>query len=308
MPNRDRRALSVAPEPTEHPRQLLATTWRAFLRVQPFRCAAALSYYTLLSMAPLLLVLTGFGGFLVNEADIRREIVTQFNGLIGHDGAELMATILANAHQPQRGILSMTLGIALMLFGATTVFAELQTTLNELWGVEASPRDALSGFLRARLESFAMVLGTGFLLLVSLILTATMAVLQHGMPDYVAAWDALDALTSFGLVTLVLALLFKYVPDVRIAWRDTWFGAALTAMLFTVGKFGIGLYLGQASVGSAYGAAGSAVALMVWVYYAALIFFFGAVATKVIARIRGVPLQPSQHARIQDDSASRPRR
>jgi membrane protein len=289
--------------PAERPARLLARTWGAFLRVQPFRRAAALSYYTLLSMAPLLLVLTGFGGYLVSEADIRRELVMQFNGLIGHDGAELMATVLANAHQPERGVLSMTIGIALMLFGATTVFAELQSTLNDLWGVEASPRDALGGFVRARLESFAMVLGTGFLLLVSLILTAAITVLQRGMPAYVVAWNALDALMSVGLVTIVLALLFKYVPDVHIAWRDTWFGAALTALLFTIGKFAIGLYLGQASVGSAYGAAGSAVVLMVWVYYAALIFFFGAVATRVIAELRGLPLAPSEHARVQENQA-----
>ena len=295
--------LNDVADPTERPGLLLATTWRTFLRVQPFRCAAALSYYTLLSMAPLLLVLTGFGGYLINEADIRRELVVQFNGLIGHDGAELMATILANAHRPEQGILSMTIGIALMLFGATTVFAELQATLNDLWGVEGSPRNALSGFVRARLESFAMVLGTGFLMLVSLILTSAIAVLQHGMPAYVVAWDVLDALMSFALVTVVLALLFKYVPDVHIAWRHTWFGAALTALLFTIGKFGIGLYLGQASVGSPYGAAGSAVVLMVWVYYAALIFFLGAVATKVIAQLRGAPLAPSDHAQLQKDRA-----
>jgi len=190
----------------------------------------------------------------------------------------------------------MTVGIGLMLFGATTVFAELQTVLNRAWEVEAKPSQAMSGFVRARLISFAMVLGIGFLLLVSLVLTAAVAALQESFPTAGTALSVLDTVTSIAIVTVLLALLYEYVPDVHIAWRDTWIGALLTAALFTVGKFAIGLYLGRAGVGSAYGAAGSAVVLMVWVYYAGIIFFFGAVATKVIAERRGAVPQPSDHA------------
>jgi membrane protein len=272
-------------------------TANAFLDAQPFQRAAALSYYTLLSMAPLVLVITGFGGFVLGEAAVRRELLAEMDALVGHEGAALMETVMENARRPERGLTSMIVGVALMLFGASTVFAELQATLNRVWGVESRPRNALGKFVRARLESFAMVLGTGFLLLVSLVTTAAIAAIQKLLPVAGAVWQAIDAATSLVFVTVVLALLFKCVPDAKIAWRDTWFGAALTSVMFTVGKYAIGLYLGHAGVGSAYGAAGSAVVLMVWVYYAALIFFLGAVATKVIARRRGSPLRPSAHAR-----------
>src|SRR4030095_7370636 len=164
-------------------------------------------------------------------------------------------------------------------------------------GVEAKPRNALSGFVHARLVSIAIVLGTGFLLVVSLVLTSTVSAMQAVLPTAGLVWGVVDVLLSLALLTVTFALLFKFVPDVKIAWRDTWFGAALTAVMFTIGKLAIGIYLGRASVGSAYGAGGSVVGLMGGVYYAALIFFFGAVATKVIAQWRGSPLQPSEHAR-----------
>jgi membrane protein len=248
-------------------------------------------------MAPLLLVLLGLGGYVLGEEAIRGELLRQIDALVGRDGAVLLQTVMENAQRPERGVVSMFVGVALMLFGATTVFAELQDALNQVWGVEAKPRNALSGFVHARLVSIAVVLGTGFLLVVSLVLTSTMSAMQAVLPTAGIVWGVVDVLLSLALLTATFALLFKFVPDVKIAWRDTWFGAALTAVMFTIGKLAIGIYLGRASVGSAYGAAGSVVVLMVWVYYAALIFFFGAVATKVIAQWRGSPLQPSEHAR-----------
>jgi membrane protein len=275
---------------------ILDETWSRFLNAQPFQRAAALSYYTLLSMAPLLLVLTGLGGWVLGEQTIQHELLTQVDNLVGRDGAVLLLMVMDNARQPESGLVSMVIGVALMLFGATTVFAELQAVLNRAWGVEAEPSKAISGFLRARLVSFAMVLGVGFLLLVSLVFSAALAALQRRLPGAGEFWEVFDIAMSVGVITVLLALLYKYVPDVKIAWRDVWLGALLTAALFSLGKLAIGLYLGHASVGSAYGAAGSAVVLMVWVYYAGLIFFFGAVATKVIASRRG-PMQPSDHAR-----------
>ena len=285
---------------------LVGETTARFFEAQPFSSAAALSYYTLLSMAPLLLVITGLGGFVIGQEAIKRELVSQMGALVGSDGAKLLATVIENARRPEQDLTSMAIGVVLMLFGATTVFAELQTVLNRAWGVEAKPRNAVSGFVRARLVSFAMVLGVGFLLLVSLVLTACVAALQRSFPAAGTALAIVDTLSSIVTVTVLLALLYKYVPDVHIAWRDTWIGAFLTAALFAIGKLAIGLYLGRASIGSPYGAAGSAVVLMVWVYYAGIIFFFGAVATKVIAGRRGSKLQPSDHAERTGDAPKRP--
>jgi membrane protein len=274
---------------------------REFAAGLPFQQAAALSYYTLLSMAPLLLVITGLSGYLISEAAVQRELIGQVRDLVGQQGADLMRTVLANATAPGRGVASMVIGVTLMLIGATTVFAQLQSALNRVWHVEAVPANALTGFVRARLMSFAMVLGIGFLLLVSLVASATLvalhAYLARLIPGFGMVWNAADLIGSYALVALLIALLFKFVPDVRIDWTSTWLGALATACLFTVGKSLIGLYLGRASVGSAYGAAGSAVVLMVWVYYASLILFYGAALTRVIARHRGTPIEPSEFAR-----------
>jgi membrane protein len=270
----------------------------AYFAARPFQHAASLSYYTLLSMAPLVIVLLAIGGYVFDETAIRVELIHQMNTLIGHDGAAVLQTIMEHAHQSAGSGLATTLvGFALMVFGAAAVFAELQGALNEIWQVEADSRSAFGTLVRVRLQSFAMVLGTAFLLLVSLVLTALIASLQRLLPTAGVLWGIVDALISIALLAAVFALLFKYVPDVTIRWRDTWFGAALTAVLFTLGKLAIGIYLGRASVGSAYGAAGSLVVFMVWVYYGALIFFFGAIATKTIAHWRGSPLRPSSHAR-----------
>jgi membrane protein len=278
-------------------------TARGYLAANPFEHAASLSYYTLLSLAPLIIVLLAIGGYVFGERTIRDELLRQINALIGPDGAELLRTIMRNARQSEQGVVSTLVGVALTLFGATTVFAELQTALNRIWGVESSPHGALSGLVKARLQAFAMVLGTAFLLLVSLILTAALAALQSALPTAGILWGALDFIASIAFLTVVFAALYKYVPDVEIQWRDTWVGAVVTAVLFSLGKLGIGLYVGRASVGSPYGAAGSVVVLMVWVYYAALVFFFGAVATRMLAGWRGSPIRPSVHAhRIAEQS------
>lgn len=275
---------------------------RDFAAGLPFQQAAALSYYTLLSMAPLLLVLTGLSGYLISEDAVQRELIDQVRDLVGQQGADLMRTVLAHATAPRRGVASMVIGVSLMLIGATTVFAQLQGALNRIWHVETVPANALTGFVRARLISFAMVLGIGFLLLVSLVASATLVAfhtyLGRVIPGFGMVWNAVDLVASYALVALLIALLFKFVPDVRIDWTSTWLGAIATAVLFTVGKWLIGLYLGRASVGSAYGAAGSAVVLMVWVYYASLILFYGAALTRAIARHRGTPIKPSAFARL----------
>ena len=272
-----------------------------FMDDNPFPLAAALSYYTLLATAPLLLVVTSIAGLMLGDADIRGELVEQTRELIGAEGAQILKTVSENVRSPRQNLVSMSIGMVLILFGASTVFAQLQYILNRIWEVEAVPSNAVIGFLRARLVSLAIILGLGFMLLVSLVLSAVLSALSGTLSSLFPAGDViarmLEIAFSLGFTTLLLALLFRYVPDAEISWHDTLTGATVTAVLFTIGKYLIGLYLGQASVGSAYGAAGSAVVFMVWVYYASLILLLGAEITKTVARFRGHPLEPSPHAR-----------
>lgn len=281
--------------------RIVARAGAAFFDHEPFQHAAALSYYTLLSMAPLMLIVTGLAGFLLGQEDVQRQLVEEVRGLIGDEGAEVLATVMANVDRPERGVLSMVVGGVLIIVGATTVFAQLQTSLNFVWNVRAAPANALVGFLRARLISFGVVLGLGFMLLVSLVLSAVLTALWDRVDAYLPGaptlWSLLNNGFTLAIVTLLIAALFKFVPDAYIEWRDTWLGALCTALLLAAGKGVIGLYLGQASVGSAYGAAGSTLVLMAWVYYASLILLFGAELTHAIAQHRGAPVRPSRYAR-----------
>lgn len=273
---------------------------RGFFGGEPFQLAAALSYYTLLSIAPLLLVVIGAAGFLLGEEQVRDALVAQVRDLVGEEGASLLETVSQNVGTKRSNVISMMVGFALMILGATTVFAQLQTALNRVWGVKATPSNAVLGFIRSRLVSLTVVLGLAFLLLVSLVFSAAISGIQaylgNLLPGAAIIWTLVNHAVSLILVALLLAMLFRYVPDVEISWRDTVIGALVTAILLTLGKHAIGIYLGRAGVGSAYGAAGSAVVFMVWVYYVSVILFLGAEITKVIARRRGNPLVPSAHA------------
>lgn len=277
----------------------------SFYDDEPFRLAAALSYYSLLSMAPLLLVVIATAGAFFGHGAVRAEVLDQIRTLTGPNGASLASTLIENAQSIGGGIGSIVLGGGLMLFGATTVFAELQGALNHVWHVRAAPANALWGFLRHRLLSFALILSIGFLLAVSLVLSAVLAAVQNYLSGLaiadVTVWQILNAVVSFTLFTVLIAMIFKYLPDAIIHWRDVWLGAFITAVLFVGGKFLIGLYLGQAGIGSLFGAAGSVVVFMVWIYYAALIFFFGAEVTEAVARHRGRAVRPSEHARRDED-------
>lgn len=273
---------------------------RNFLDDQPFQLAAALSYYTLLSIAPLLLVVTGIAGLILSDAQISRELIEQARALVGEEGATLLETVTQNIEERDDSILSMVIGSILTLLGASTVFAQLQKALNSIWGVEPQPKNAIVGFLRARLISMTVVLGLGFMLLVSLVLSAALTglygYLESLFPGAGLLTRTLNILLTFAIIATLLGLLFRYVPDAHVTWQDTVVGAIATALLFTLGKYLIGLYLGQASVGSAYGAAGSAVVFMVWVYYASLILFFGVEITKAVADHRGHPIIPAEYA------------
>jgi len=252
-------------------------------------------------MAPLFLVITSILGLMLDDANTREILIEQMGNTVGSAGAELLRTLSDNTTSPQKSVLSMSVGIALILVGSTTVFAHLQFVLNRIWHVESLPSRAMLSFIRARLIALAVVLGLGFLLLVSLVLSAAVSGLTaHLGGDYLGVGVVLgtvDLLFSIAFISLLLTLLFRYVPDVNIRWSDAWYGAFVTALLFTLGKYLIGLYLGKVSIGSAYGAASSVIVFMVWVYYASLILFLGAELTKAIASQRGHPLEPNSYAR-----------
>lgn len=283
-------------------RAVIQSTARGVIDDKLLHLSAALSYYALLSMAPLFLVITSIVGLMLDDASTREVLIQYMGDLVGDSGADLLRTLSSNVSSPRKSLVSMSVGVALILVGATTVFAYLQFVLNRIWQVEPIPTNAVFGFVRARLIALAVVLGVGFLLLVSLILSAVTSGLTTALAgDYLGAGIILrtvDLVFSITFVSMVLALLFRYVPDVKIHWPDAWFGAVVTALLFTLGKHLIGLYLGKVSVGSAYGAAGSMIVFMVWVYYASLILFIGAELTKAFGKHRGHPIVPNSYARL----------
>jgi membrane protein len=253
---------------------------------------AALSYYTLFSIAPLLLITVGVAGLVFGEDAARGEIFGQLRDLMGDEGALAIERLLASADKPEGGVIATAVGIAMLLLGAMTVFGELQNALDRIWRAPARKTD--SGWwnlVHSRLLSFGMILGIAFLLMVSLVLSALVSALGKFWGPAFSEWETLahliDVAVSFGMVTVLFAMIYKFIPRVQIAWRDVWVGAAVTAVLFAAGKVLIGLYLGKSTVASAFGAAGSLAVMMVWVYYSAQIFLLGAEFTWIYAHAYG---------------------
>ncbi len=285
--------------------QFLKTTINEWVEAEPFQLAAALSYYTLFSLAPLLLIAIGVVGFVFGREAAQNQIVETLQGMIGQDSAKTVQEMIqASNEKPKAGILSTIIGFVALLFGAGGVVGQLQTSLNRIWEVKPKPGQGIWGFLRQRFFSFAMVLAIGFLLLVSLVVTAVLSsftgMLSSFLGDATFVAHAIDIVVSFGFVTLLFALIYKYVPDVEIQWRDVWVGAALTSILFTLGKYLIGLYIGTSGVSSTFGAAGSLITILIWVYYSSLIFFLGAEFTRVYATEYGSGVAPAENAQRMD--------
>jgi membrane protein len=285
--------------------QFLKTTINEWVEAEPFQLAAALSYYTLFSLAPLLLIAIGVAGFVFGREAAQNQIVETLQGMIGQDSAQTVQEMIqASNEKPKTGMMSTLIGFVALMFGAGGVVGQLQTSLNRIWEVKPKPGQGIWGFLRQRFFSFAMVLAIGFLLLVSLVVTAVLSsftgMLSSYLGDATFVAHALDILVSFGFVTLLFALIYKYVPDVEIQWRDVWIGAALTSVLFTLGKYLIGLYIGTSGVSSTFGAAGSLITILVWVYYSSLIFFLGAEFTRVYATQYGSGVAPAENAQQMD--------
>ena len=248
--------------------------------------SAALAYYSLFSLAPLVLIAVAVAGLVFGQQAAEGQLYTQLAGLIGDAGAKALQDIVASLNQEKGGgVVATVVGIATLLFGATGVFAQLQDSMNTIWKARPPTTNDIIEFLRVRLLSFSMVLGIGFLLLVSLILSAVLAAVSDylGMfiPGGAAVGQALNATVSLVVITVLFAMIYKLLPDTSVAWRDVWLGALVTSFLFTVGKLAIGFYLAKASVASSYGAAGSVVILLLWVYYSSLILYLGAEFTHV---------------------------
>jgi membrane protein len=267
---------------------------------------AALAFYTLFSMTPILLLAIVVAGYFFGAEAAQGEIVSQVQGLVGPNGAQAIQALLAAARDPASGLVATLVASVLLLLGATSVFAELKDSLDELWGIDKPRQSAFSVILRTRLLSFGMVLVLAFLLLVSLVVSAALTMLEHRAGGVLGSSAAVLATTasliSFGVIACMFAIIYKTLPDAPLTWRDVWIGAAFTAGLFSLGKYAIGLYLGNSGVASSFGAAGSLIALLLWVYYSAQIFFLGAEFTRHYALRFG----SLQHERLLVEEMDRP--
>jgi membrane protein len=281
--------------------QLFKTAFNEWMEDNTFRLAASLAFYTIFSIAPILLISVEIAGFIFSRGAAREQLIMQVEDLAGVQGGQAVAQILDSVGVWEGNWIAVAVGIGTILAGSTVVFAELQSALNQIWDVQPDPRHgAFKSLIRTRVRSFAVVLSVGFLLLVSLVVSASLAAAHN----YLAAvlpvtpwlWQIINFLISLAITTLLFAMIYKYLPDVQITWKDVGIGALVTALLFNVGKSLIGLYLGQAAVASTYGAAGSFVVFLLWVYYSALISFFGAEFTQVYARRYGSKIRPERHA------------
>jgi membrane protein len=248
---------------------------------------AALAFYTLFSMTPILVLAIAVAGYFFGAEAAQGEIVAQVQDLVGPNGAQAVQALLAGARNPASGLIATLVASAVLLLAATSVFVELKGSLDELWGVEKSSQSAFRLLLRTRLLSFGLVLVLAFLLLVSLVISAALAMLEHYAGDLwggsVAALATATSVVSFAVIAGLFAVVYKTLPAALLSWRDVWIGALFTAGLFSLGKYAIGLYLGHSGVASSFGAAGSLIALLLWVYYSAQIFFLGAEFTRQYA-------------------------
>jgi membrane protein len=268
--------------------------------------AAALSYYTVFSLAPLLVIAVAVAGFVFGKQAVSGELHRQLDGLVGAQSAQAIQDMMVSASRPGAGLLASVVGVVVLLLGATGAFVELQDALNAMWKVERKKTSGILAFLRARLLSFAMVGVIAFLLLASLAVSTVLSALGHFADDRLPGGELLaqgvNLVVSVGVITLLFASIYKVLPDKSITWGDVWLGSFVTSILFTVGKLLIGLYLGKGSVASSYGAAGSFAMLLIWIYYSSMILFLGAAFTRIHGEARaGGPQEasgtaPSAHA------------
>lgn len=264
---------------------LLSETFNQFVDDKAFKMSAALSYYAAFSIGPMLIIIIAIAGFLFGEDAIRGQIFKEMYSLMGKDGASLLETILKGAANTTTGIFATIISLLFLFLGSVGVFLELQESLNIIWGVELKPGRGVWGFVKNRLSSFSLVIATSFVLMISFVITSLITLFNNYLGETISILfplaDILNNVSSFVVVALLFAVMFKYLPNVKVSWKDVRIGAIITAALFTIGKYLIGLYIGNSSYSSTYGAAASLVAFFVWIFYSGLILFFGAEFTQV---------------------------
>jgi membrane protein len=273
--------------------ELLQETWNAWSTHRAPRAGAALAYYTIFSLAPLLVIVIAVAALVFGQEAAQGKIVTEIQEVVGVESARAIQAMLDKARAPAAGLFATVLSLMTLLLGATGVVSELKDTLNTIWHVQPAPDSGLLSTLKARLMSLAFVLGVGFLLLVSLVVSAVLSAMSgffsHLFPSpwLVQVWQVVNFVVSLGVMTVLFGMLYRFLPDTEVPWRDVGIGAGITALLFVLSKFLIGLYLAKSSMGSAYGPAGSLVLLLAWIYYASLVFLFGAEFAAVYAQSYG---------------------
>ncbi len=288
--------------------KILSTSWRVtkktainFFQGDSFSYASSIAFSTIFSLPAILIIALSIGTTFYQRDTVQTELLHQIGALIGKESAQQIEKIIQNAAFDMDSFLARVIGIGTLLFSATTVFMALQSSLNNMWGIKAKPEKSWLKYIFNRLLSFAMVISFGFVLLVSLLLDTIMVIFQNiaaqyfnGITTYILS--GANIMISFLIIICIFALMFKVLPDAKIVWKDAWVGATITAILFTLGKYLIGFYLGNSSINSAYGAAGSLVVILIWVYYSTVIFLLGAEVTSVYATESGRPIEPHAHA------------
>ena len=279
---------------------LLKDTFKAWSEDKASRLGAALAYYAIFAIGPLLLVIIAIVGFVFGEEAAQGQIAGSIGGVVGPDGAETIEGIVENAGNTGTGIVATVVGALLLMMSAAGIFGQLQDALNTIWGVAAKKGGGIVAMLKARGLTFLMVLGMGLILIASLAVNAVLAALGDTLTDVIPGgpliWQLVNYAVSLAVMVLIFATIFKVLPDVRIGWKDVWVGALVSAVLFILGQIALGFYFGMSDVGSPFGAAGSLVSILVWIYYSAQILFFGAEFTQVYADRYGSSVEPSAHA------------
>lgn len=280
---------------------LLKRTFLEFIEDDAIKLSAALSYYTIFALPPLLIIIITICGFFFGEDAVTGQLYGQINELVGNDAAKQIQEAIKNVQLSDSNVFVTIFGIIMLLIGASGVFAEIQSSINYIWGLRAKPNKGFKKFVQNRLMSFSMIVSVGFLMLVSLMLNAVLDILNARLKIYfpestVYFFYVLNILIVLGSITLLFAIIFRTLPDGNIKWKDAFIGAGCTSLLFMIGKFGIGFYLGNSTIGSVYGAAGSVIIILVWVYYSAIILYFGAEFTKVYAKSYGGNISPNAYS------------
>ncbi|MBD3289752.1 YihY family inner membrane protein [candidate division KSB1 bacterium] len=279
---------------------LLKDAFIAWKEDKAWRLGAALAYFTIFSLAPLLIIIITITSAIFGEQAVRGQIFSEFQGLIGTRGANAVQSLLENAYMSGSSLSATILGTAMLIFGSTAVFVQLRQAINTIWEIADKPINTVRGFVKARVVSFAVILGFGVLVLISLLISTLLNIFSNYLGEYFPFFSHLmqviDFSVSFGFTTVMFALIFKILPNARIKWKDIWIGSAFISFLFTIGKMGISFYLSNSNIASSFGAASSLAIILLWTFYSAQIFLFGAEFTKIFADRFGGKVLPGEHA------------